>query len=88
MIQQVPAFQVGQLVFPTLQEAQQNELLTLMAGDKAPSDVEKKAACWMVTHVDEVVAILTCQPKSKGPRKPRSDIGKKRVSKEEISNQK
>ena len=88
MIQQVSAYKVGTLVFPTIQEAQQDELLTLMHGDAVPSDAERKAACWIVTHVDEVVAILTCTPKSKGPRKPRSDIGKKRVSKEEISNQK
>lgn len=50
-----------------------------MAGDKIPSDSESKAADWMVAHVDEVVTILTCQPRTK---KPRSDKGKKRAPKD------
>ena len=81
MIQQVPAFQVGQLVFPTLQEAQKSELISIMNGGKDSSS-NAIAADWIVAHTDEVVAILTCQPKSKAPRKPRSDIGKKRAKKD------
>ena len=81
-MKEVTAYQVGTLVFPTIQQAQQNELLTLIAGDKAPSDAEQKATLWMVTHVDEVVAILTCQPKKKTTRKPRCDIGTKRAKKD------
>lgn len=81
-IQMKPAAWIGQAVFPTIQAAQQSELLALMCGDKVPHDHETKAAEWMVTHVDEIVAILTCTPKSKAPRKPRSDIGKKRSKKD------
>ena len=70
------------MFFPTIQEAQQQEILSLMCGEKTPTDSETKAANWMVTHLDEVVAILTAQPKSKALRKPRSDIGKKRAVKD------
>jgi hypothetical protein len=89
MIQQVPAFQVGQLVFPTLQEAQKSELIALFDGAvdgnlEFSKEGAKAFAEAVVSHTDEVVAILTCTPKSKGPRKPRSDIGKKRAPKNEI----
>ena len=80
MIQQVAAFQVGQLVFPTLQEAQQHEIEALfpVKADACGFSVDEISTV-IVAHTDEVVAILTCTPKSKAPRKPRSDIGKKRA---------
>jgi hypothetical protein len=79
-MKEVRAFQVGTLVFPTIQEAQQQEIISLMCGEKTATDSEINAVDWMVAHTDEIVAILTCQPKST-PRKPRSDIGKKRAVK-------
>lgn len=85
-IQQVSAYRVGELVFSTIKEAQKKELLDLSSGDRPPSDaIPPEDQSWVdfiVDHTDEVVAILTCQPKPKAPRKPRSDIGKKRSPKE------
>jgi hypothetical protein len=79
MIVETKAYQVGTLVFPTIQEAQQAEIIPLLKGlSEAPT-----AASMIVAHTDEIVAILTCTPKSKGPRKPRSDLGKKRAKKDE-----
>lgn len=83
MIQQVSAYRVGELVFPTIQEAQKSELEALFDGlDKGAGHEHAKAcAAIVVSHTDEVVAILTCSPKPKATRKPRSDIGKKRATK-------
>ena len=76
-IQMKPAAWIGQQVFPTIKEAQKSELLSIMNGGKdSPSNAI--AVDWMVSHVDEVVAILTCHPSAK---KPRSDKGKKRTPK-------
>lgn len=71
-ITEVKAYRVGEQVFPTIQEAQRQELIALMptSADMASKD---GAAKWITDHTDEVVAILTCQPKSK---KPRSDKGR------------
>ena len=80
-IKECTAYRVGEQIFVTIQEAQIKELVDLMCGDKIPYDNESSAAAWMVSHTDEVIAILTCTPKSK-PRKPRSDIGKKRAKKD------
>lgn len=79
-IQQVSAYKVGELVFPTIQEAQKKELLDLLLTNSSSTpEYFQGAVDTIVAHTDEVVAILTCQPKSKAQRKPRSDIGKKRV---------
>jgi hypothetical protein len=84
MIQQIPAFQVGQLVFQTLQEAQKSELSALFParnnGAVVGYNLEEITAT-IIENSDEVVAILTCRPsaKPKTPRKPRSDKGKKRA---------
>lgn len=80
-MKEVRAFQVGTLVFPTIQEAQQQEIISLMCGEKTATDSEINAVDWMVSHPDEIVAILTCAPKAAAKRKPRSDIGKKRAAK-------
>jgi hypothetical protein len=82
VIQQVAAFQVGQLVFPTLQEAQQHEIEALfpVKADACGFSVDEISTV-IVANTDEVVAILTCQPRTK---KPRSDKGKKRSKKETI----
>ena len=53
------------MVFATIAEAQKRELIDLIAGDKVATDNEIKAAEFMVAHTDEIVAILTCTPKSK-----------------------
>jgi hypothetical protein len=79
MIQQTTAYRVGELVFPTIQGAQKKEILDLMCGDKVPTDNELKAADFIVSRTDEIVAILTCEPRTK---KPRSDKGTKRKPKE------
>ena len=81
-IQIVSSYLVGHQLFPTIQQAQSRELSDLMAGDKVATDNELKAADWIVEHSDEVVAILTCQPKGK---KTRSDKGKKRAAKEKAA---
>lgn len=78
-IQQVSAYRVGEMVFATIAEAQKRELIDLIAGDKLATDREVEVAQWIVDHTDDVVAILTCTPKA-APRKPRSDIGKKRAA--------
>ena len=85
MIQSISAYKVGERVFPTIEEAQQNELLALMGAENSPTESDTNSAAWIVAHTDDVVAILTCQPKSKAPRKPRSDIGKKRAKKDETT---
>ncbi len=82
MITISPGYQTGERWFRTIEEAQKEELSNLL--DSVPPDKMLDA---LVEHTDEVVAILTCQPKSKAPKKPRSDIGKKRASKDEIANQ-
>jgi len=68
MIQEVSAYRVGVQVFPTIQEAQKQELKALVKGPEADNFAQ-----WAIAHADEIIAILTCQPKSK---KPRSDKGK------------
>lgn len=82
-IQQVSAYRVGELVFPTIREAQKEELISLLLpeGRLEKDETLHKAIDRIIEHTDEIVAILTCQPKSKAHRKPRSDIGKKRVTK-------
>ena len=76
---EVKAYSVGQLVFPTLQEAQIKEILDLAQGDRPPSapppDEDVSWARFIVDHTDEIVSILTCQPRTK---KVRSDKGTKR----------
>ena len=86
-IQQVSAYRVGETVFPTIQEAQKAELITLLSNGCAHTDSAVAVVESIVHHTDEVVAILTCQPKAAAKRKPRSDIGKKRILKDEISTQ-
>lgn len=83
-IQVVSAYKVGELVFPTIQEAQNSELAALFDGldDGSGHGHAQAAAAAVVAHTDEVVAILTCQPKPKAPRKPRSDIGTNRAPKD------
>ena len=77
MIQQVSAYKVGEQVFPTIQEAQRRELVSLLCGDAVvPEQIPVIDA--IIKHTDEVVAILTCQPKTK---KPRSDKGKSHAKK-------
>jgi len=78
-VKEVRAFQVGTQVFPTIQEAQQSELIPLFKG----LDEASTAASIVVANTDEIVAILTCIPKAAAKRKPRSDIGKKRAKKDE-----
>ena len=85
MIQSISAYKVGERVFPTIEEAQQNELLALMGAENSPTESDTNSAAWIVAHTDDVVAILTCHPKSKAPRKPRSDICKKRAKKDETT---
>lgn len=80
MMKQVTAWQVGTLVFPTIQEAQKSELEALLKS--LGEDTSAACAAMIVEYTDEVVAILTCQPKPKAPRKPRKDIGTKRKPKE------
>ena len=71
------------MVFPTLQEAQKCELAALFDGMDDGAGHERANACAaaIVSNCDEIVAILTCAPKPKSPRKPRSDIGTKRKPK-------
>jgi hypothetical protein len=76
-----PAAWIGQSVFPTIQAAQKKELLNLMAGDQLPTDSECQAADFIISHPEEIVAILACPPPAKAARKPRSDIGQKRKPK-------
>ena len=81
-MKEVTGYKVGERVFATIEEAQKQELATLFAGDNlAHNEQSETFADAVVSHTDEVVAILTCQPKST-PRKPRSDIGKKRAAKD------
>jgi hypothetical protein len=77
-IQQVSAYRVGEQVFPTIQEAQKKELNDLVAEGGVMNDAGKLVIDRIIEHTDEVVAILTCQPRTK---KPRSDKGKKRTPK-------
>ena len=86
MITITPGYQTGERWFKTIEEAQQSELAALFKiteGFKLNlnDDDPEKIAEVIVANTDEVVAILTCTPKSKSPRKPRSDIGKKRTRK-------
>lgn len=82
-IQKVSAYRVGERLLPTIEEAQRQELMDLIKAGETPTDIETHISDFIVNNADEVVAILTCQPKSKAPRKPRSDIGKKRAPKTE-----
>ena len=81
-IQQVSAYRVGTMVFPTIQEAQKEELLSILAPEgRVEKDlVLHRTIDQIIQHTDEVVAILTCQPVAK-PKKTRSDKGKKRKPK-------
>jgi hypothetical protein len=69
-IQAVSAYRVGEQVFPTIQEAQKKEIMDL--------GCTTESADLIIAHTDEVVAILTCQPRTK---KVRSDKGTKRKPK-------
>ena len=83
-MKEVKAWQVGTLLLPTIQAAQEVELAVLFESmDDGATDHEKANLCAqrVIDHADDVMAILTCQPKSKAPRKPRSDIGKPRKPK-------
>jgi coenzyme F420-reducing hydrogenase gamma subunit len=77
MIQSVSAYKVGERFFPTIEEAQKEELLSLLLpeGQIEKNESAQEVIDNLVHHTDEVVAILTCAPKSK---KPRSDKGRKR----------
>lgn len=79
MIEIAPGYRTGEMWFPTIQQAQVEELLKLMNRESLEfTDAETKAAQWIVENTEKVVAILTFQPKAAAKRKPRSDIGKKR----------
>lgn len=78
MIQQVAAFQVGQQVFPTIKEAQREELRKLLSDGGEHTETALAVIDSVIKHSDEVVAILTCKPTTK---KPRSDKGTKRKPK-------
>ena len=84
MIQSVNAYKVGERVFPTIEEAQKSELAALFNKKDGPDAEHLAMVCAqsVVDNTDEVVAILTCAPKSKAPRKPRADKGKKRALKD------
>jgi hypothetical protein len=82
MIQSINAYKVGERVFPTIEEAQKEELMLLLADGGAHTEVAKSVINSVINHVDDVIAILTCQPKVKTTRKPRCDIGKKRGKKD------
>jgi hypothetical protein len=82
MIQAISAYRVGEMVFPTIQEAQNKELQDLLSDGAAHTETAKAVIDSIIAHTDEVVAILTCSPKREAPRKPRSDIGKKRALKD------
>ena len=77
MIQVVSSYLVGQQLFPTIEEAQKAELADLLnKKDSVDSDnLALVCAESIISHADEVIAILTCEPLKK---KPRSDKGKKR----------
>ena len=83
-MKQVTAYQVGEQVFPTIKEAQQNELAALFDKKDSPDSEHLANVCAasVLEHADEVLAIITCQPKSKEPRKPRKDKGTKRAPKD------
>lgn len=78
MIEIVPWYRVGQTVFPTIQEAQYQELYDLIGGDGSPNPVKNDVLREIILQRDKVVAILTEQPRTK---KVRSDKGKKRAPK-------
>lgn len=72
-IEMKPAAWVGQQVFPTIQEAQKSELAELLSDQGSLNEMGHEIIDRIIAHTDEVVAILTCAPKTK---KPRSDKGK------------
>jgi hypothetical protein len=82
MIEETKAYRVGELVFPTIQEAQKSELAKVLHGldDGSGTSMAEGAAHIIVENTDEIVAILTCQPVAK-QKKVRSDKGKKRTPK-------
>lgn len=71
-IQAVSAYRVGDQVFPTIQEAQRKELQIVLADGGVLNESAEALLDSILKHTDDVVAILTCAPKSK---KPRSDKG-------------
>lgn len=81
MIQETKAYKVGEMFFPTIQQAQKQELLQLLSDGGEHTEVAKSVIDSIINHVDEVVSILTDTPKPKSPRKPRSDLGTKRKPK-------
>jgi hypothetical protein len=78
-IQKVSAYRVGERVFPTIEEAQKSELATLLSDGGGHAEVATSVIESIIIHTDEVIAILTCQPKNKAPRR---DKGKKRTPKD------
>ena len=76
MIQQTTAYRVGESFLPTIQEAQQQEILDLIEARQGKlEEGDAHVAKFIVDHADELVAILTCKPRTK---KVRSDKGTKR----------
>ena len=82
-IVEVKAYSVGQQVFPTIQEAQKSEIMTLFPNqaDACGYNADRVASL-IVDHTDEIVAILTCTPRAK---KVRSDKGTKRKKPMEVA---
>jgi hypothetical protein len=74
-IQQKPAYWIGQIPFPTIQEAQRQELSALISQGGVLNDSANSVIERILENADEVVDILTCKPKSKEPRKTRKDKG-------------
>ena len=87
MIEISAGFRTGQLWFPTIKEPQAAELATLFEGlkDQDGRSIAKQCAEAVIEHLDQVVAILTDDPKPTAKRKPRSDIGTKRKAKGEAA---
>jgi hypothetical protein len=82
MIEQRPAYWIGQQLFPTIQEAQRTELQVLLSDGGQHVESAMAVIDSIIVHAKGVVAILTQEPKVKTTRKPRCDIGKKRGKKD------
>lgn len=77
-----PGFWAGQTLFPSLRDAQKSELVALFTKEPSsnPNQESVLFADTVLKNADAVVAILTCAPAAKPPRKPRSDLGSRHVS--------
>lgn len=84
MIEKTTAYKVGQQFFPTIQDAQRQELISILSGmDTGPdTTLAEHAADTVLAQKDKVMDVLTMAPNSRPKaRKANGAVRKSRAAK-------